>query len=109
MSEKKVILVSLAELEARKNEEIAELKAINDELNERNQKLSRESQETREEHQKLIVTFNKTDRMLGKMINKIGLYESKIMHYEIQVEDMAAEINGYREREKASEVPADDE
>lgn len=88
---------------------VGELNVINDELNERNQKLAAQIREMQKEHQELIITHNKGDRLLGKMINKIGLYESKIMHYEIQVEDMATELNGYREKEKLSQVPANDE
>jgi len=80
---------------------IEQLQEINDELNERNQKLAAQIREMEKEHQELIINFNKSDRMLGKMISKIGLYESKIMHYEIRLEDVNAELNGYRETGKA--------
>jgi phage-related tail protein len=86
-----------------------ELEKINDELNERNQKLAAQIREMEKQYQELAVTFNKTDRLLGKMINKVGLYESKLLRCEVEMEDMAAEINGYKERAQAAEVPADGE
>lgn len=86
-----------------------ELEKINDELNERNQKLAAQIKEMGNQYQELAVTFNKTDRLLGKMINKVGLYESKLLRCEVEMEDMAAELNGYKERTKVAEVPADGE
>jgi predicted nuclease with TOPRIM domain len=88
---------------------IEQLQEINDELNERNQKLAAQIEEMEKDYQRLFVTNSKTDRMLGKMIDKVGLYEAKIMRLELELEDMAQEIKGYRERAAAAEVPADGE
>ena len=87
----------------------AELEKINDELNERNQKLAAQIKEMGNQYQELTVTYNKADRLIGKMIDKAGLYQAKIMRLEIELEDMAAEIKGYRERAQVTEVPADGE
>lgn len=84
-----------------------ELEKINDELNERNQKLTAQIKEMDKQYQELSITYNKSDRLLGKMIDKVGLYQAKLLRYEVEFEDMAEEIKGYRER--AQEVPADGE
>jgi peptidoglycan hydrolase CwlO-like protein len=88
---------------------MAELELTNDALNERNQKLAAQIKEMGNQYQELSVTHNKADRLIGKMLNKIGLYQAKLMRCEVEMEDMAAEIKGYKERARAAEVPADGE
>jgi len=88
---------------------VEQLQEINDELNERNQKLAAQIKEMGNQYQELSITHNKSDRLLGKMINKVGLNETKILRLQVELEDMAEEIKGYKERAQAAEVPADGE
>jgi chromosome segregation ATPase len=89
-------------------EKMKELEAINDELNARNQMLSESLKRSQADYEKVKKGFNKADRLIGKMMDKLSLCQSQLLKYEIDIEDLAAELEGYEEREKASQVPDND-